>query len=436
MAAPEAIDGNRATERTWQALTSAPRPLWSAAVVAALALIALGCVAVGRRWIDGTAALGDNLPVGRGGQAVAASFWTGVSAGGLLLSSALVLSRRRWRSAISRTAQAIALAALIGVAWHGVVGLGRPDRLAELLPWPDASGLAPNLHSPAFWIPLVTIALALAALLVWLWGLVPDLEIRRERGGSGGRVRWTGWQRWQPAIAAASAMIAVAAVVTSSLPQLLSALPGWHDPLLPIHDLARGTASAVALTTIALVFGRRALQLEPLITPHHLDRLCRLLLALTGLVVYCRGVAFFHAWYAGTFDQAVAFDGQAFGDQRWAYWGALASIAIVPQSFWWRPARRQPAWVALASLLVAIGLWLDGWVTLIAPQQHALIGASWGPYRASAWDVALIGGGVGWFALLVALLLRAVPPIAIADLRHDVAESAARASFTDEEPTP
>jgi len=439
-----------ATEQTWQALTTPARSSGRAVVVVALALIALGGAAVGRCWIDGTAALGDNLPVGRGCQAVNTTFWTGLGAGALLLSSLLMLSRQRWRGAIGRAFDTVALAALLCATWHGVVALGRPAALVELLPGFNPSGLSPNLLSPTLWNAALHIALPAVALLWWGWGQIPDLPLWRERtgnsrraqlqraiarGGLGTAARWPGWRRWQPAVALLVAGCAVAAVLTSSLPQIFSALPGWHDPLWPIHALASALASATAVTALTVVVARRTLQLEPLITPLHLDRLSRLLLALTLLVGYCRSVAFFTAWYSGNFDQAVAFDGQAFGDYGWAYWTALACGIGLPQAFWWRAPRRQPIWIAVAASLVAGGLWLDRWVLLIAPQQHGLVGASWGGYRPSAWDIALTSGGIGLFVLLVALLLWGVPPIAIGDLRHDLAEAAARASFADEEPT-
>jgi hypothetical protein len=175
---------------------------------------------------------------------------------------------------------------------------------------------------------------------------------------------------------------------------------------------------------LTLVLPLRALYgLEDLITQHHIDCMCKVLLATGSMVGYAYVVEFLIAWYSANPYEGFGFINQAFGPYGWAYWVMIGCSVAVPQLFWSGKVRRNMVLVFILSLLVNLGMWCERSVIIVTSLSRDYLPSSWGFYSPSVVEIFTFFGTFGVFAVLFLLFIRFLPIMAVAELKASLPEA-------------
>jgi molybdopterin-containing oxidoreductase family membrane subunit len=155
--------------------------------------------------------------------------------------------------------------------------------------------------------------------------------------------------------------------------------------------------------------------------------MCKVMLV-TGLIVfYGYLMEHFIAWYSGDgYEEHVFFSTRARGPYRYVYYLMLFCNIVVPQSFWWRRARRSVVWMWIASLLINVGMWCERFVIVVTSLHQDFIPSNWAMYYPTWVDFSLLIGTICFFGTLFLLFLKFVPAVAITEvkeLRHELEEA-------------
>jgi molybdopterin-containing oxidoreductase family membrane subunit len=133
-----------------QAVYQALRPP-GRAYKCAVVFLALGVLGLLGAWVyqirTGMGVAGVSFPVGWGVYIGSFVFWIGIAHSGTLISAILLLVRSRWRTAISRSAEAMTVVAIAVAGMFPLVHLGASGCFSHP-PCPQRQILA-QLHGPA-----------------------------------------------------------------------------------------------------------------------------------------------------------------------------------------------------------------------------------------------------------------------------------------------
>ena len=414
---------------------------WWILLVACGAGLVLMAVASAETVGVGIGTWGNNIPVAWAFGIVNFVWWIGIGHAGTFISAFLLLLNQPWRSAIARMAEAMTLIALVNAAAFPVLHMGRPWFLYWLLPYPATMGVWPNFKSALTWdIAAIATYFVVSAIFFFL-GLVPDLATARDALRGRGRRRaygvlalgWIGsgrqWRRRRAALGLLAALAAALVVSVHSIVSLdfsTAQLSGWHSTMFPPYFVLGALYSGLAMVLALAIPVRAAYGLEQVITPHHLDRLAKLLLSLGLVLAYCYVVELFTAWYGGgANDRATHLVHWPRGPYARLYWTMLALNLATPQLLWSARARRDPRVLLPAAVSVLVGMWLERFVIVVASLSRGALPSSWRDYAPTWVDLSLLAGSFGVFGLLFLLFLRFVPMAALSELRRQRFEAEA-----------
>jgi Ni/Fe-hydrogenase subunit HybB-like protein len=410
---------------------------WLIAFAIAGALTVLLFALVTYTFATGIGVFGTTIPAAWAFPIVNFVFWIGIGHAGTLISAVLYLCEQRWRTAISRIAETMTLFAVIQAALFPVLHLGRPWFAYWLLPYPDLMGVWPQVKSALPWDAAAISTYFLVSLLFWYIGLVPDLAIRRDHAATRARriayglfaLGWRGsateWRHWRAAYLvlagiATPLVVSVHSIVSSDF--AIALVPGWHSTVFPPFFVAGAIFSGFAMVLTLVIPIRAAFRLHHVITPGHLDRCAKLIVATGMVVAYGYLMETFIAWYSG--DPADLHLMFAARPATVIFWVMLACNVVVPQIFWSRWARHSVPVLFGASLLINVGMWSERFVIVVRGLERDQLPASWGDYTPSWVDVGILAGTFGFFALLFLIFLRTLPLVPVAEMKEEAAEGA------------
>jgi len=413
-----------------------PGRWWLAlAFTASLAAVFVVCLAV--TVIGGIGTWGNNVPVAWAFGITNFVFWIGIGHAGTLISAILFLLRQPWRTAVSRFAEAMTIFAVMCAGVFPLIHTGRPWLAAYwLFPLPNQHGLWINFRSPLCWDVFAVGTYFTVSLLFWYTGLLPDLALARDRarhplrklvygllslGWNGSARAWNHYEKAYLLFAGLSTPLVVSVHSIVSFDFAVSILPGWHTTIFPPYFVAGAIFSGFAMVCMSLIFLRRFLRLEHIITLDHLEVMNKTLVA-TGLMVgYGYMIEAFMAWYSGSLYERSVFLNRALGPYAWAYWIMLACNVVLPQLFWFRRIRRSP-WLMLPLVIaVNVGMWFERFVIIVTSLHRDFLPSSWGMFIPTWVDLGLLVGSFGLFFTLLLLFCRLAPVIAIAEMKHSLA---------------
>ena len=423
-------------------------PLWSASVVWWILFVvgAIGTLALGiGLWYSvasGTGVWGNNIPVAWAFPIINFVWWIGIGHAGTFISAFLLLLDQRWRSAVSRLAETMTLIALLNAAMFPLLHLGRLWFAYWLLPYPSTMGVWPNFKSSLPWDIAAVFTYFTISLLFWYLGLLPDLATARGRAptrarklaygvlslgwlGTGTEWRRRRWALYMMAALAAPLVVSVHSVV--SLDFSIAQVPGWHATLFPPYFVIGAIYSGIAMVLVLSAIVRHAYRLGEVITDGHLDKLAKLALAGGLLLTYCYVIELFTAWYsADPYERAQYFQHRMHGPFAAIYWTMIVLNLATPHLFWFRALRRRAAVVLAAGCGILIGMWLERFVIIVGSLARDFLPSSWGAYRPTWVDLAILGGSGCFFVLVFLLFLRFLPLAALSELRYDRWQHTAR----------
>ncbi len=365
-------------------------------------------------------------------------FWIGIGHAGTLISAILFLFRQRWRTMVSRAAEAITLFAVITAAIYPLFHMGRVWLAYWLFPVPNQMQVWPNFKSPLVWDVFAVSSYFLVSAMFWYLGLVPDLATLRDRAASPRRRRilellslgWRGSQRhyqhYEKAyliLAGLATPLVISVHTVVSFDFAVSIVPGWHSTIFPPYFVAGAIFSGSAMVVTLMVFARKALHLEDFITVRHLEAMNKIVLATGCMLAYSYAVEFFLALQSGDGYESATILGRMTGPYAWACWLMLGCNALVPQLYWSKRIRTHVPTMLVISLIINVGMWLERFVIIVTGQHRSYLPSTWSDFHPTWFDASTFLGTVGLFLTLFVLFVRFVPILSMSEVKGLLPES-------------
>src|SRR5579859_6399892 len=301
-------------------------------------------------------------------------WWIGIGHAGTLISAILFLLRQRWRTGVNRAAEAMTIFAVMCAGIYPAMHVGRVWYDWWLFPIPNSNSIWPQFRSPLMWDVFAVSTYFTVSVLFWYMGLIPDLAVMRDRART--RVRqflyglfalgWTGsnrhWSNYEKAyliLAGLSTPLVLSVHSIVSLDFSVSQLPGWHTTIFPPYFVAGAIYSGFGMVLMLMLPLRKLLKLEEIITPRHIDVMCKVTLVTGSIVGYSYAMEYFIAWYSGNPYERWTFWHRLFGTYWYGGWAMLLFNVLTPQVFWFKWVRHNLIVVFDVSILVNVGMWFE-----------------------------------------------------------------------------
>jgi molybdopterin-containing oxidoreductase family membrane subunit len=207
-------------------------------------------------------------------------------------------------------------------------------------------------------------------------------------------------------------------------------VPGWHTTIFPPYFVAGAIFSGFAMVLTILLPSRALFGLQDIITPKHLDNMCKIILLTGSMVGYAYMMEFFIAWYCGNPYEQYAFINRATGPYWWAYWIMVTCNVISPQLFWFKKMRSSPVLIFIICIFVNIGMWFERFVIIVTSLHRDFLPSAWSYFTPTIVDVWTFIGSIGIFLSLFLIFIRFLPMIAIAEVKGVLPEAEAHGHDT------
>jgi Ni/Fe-hydrogenase subunit HybB-like protein len=411
-----------------------PKPprAWYIAIAVSISLTGLLFAMIGYLFFRGVGVWGLNHPVGWGFDITNFVFWVGIGHAGTLISAILFLFRQKWRTSINRFAEAMTIFAVICAGLFPAIHVGRVWFAWFLFPLPTQNWIWPNFRSPLLWDVFAVSTYMLVSLMFWYMGMVPDMATLRDRAKTKARqiifgilsLGWRGsnrhWHRYEVAyllLAALATPLVLSVHSVVSFDFAVAQLPGWHTTIFPPYFVAGAIFSGFAMVLTLIIPARQWFGLKEIITFRHLDNMAKIILATGSMVGLAYGTEFFMAWYSGNHYEMFTFLNRAFGPYAWAYWIMVSCNVLVPQIFWFKKARRTPAIMLVAAILINVGMWFERYTIIVSSLSRDYLPSAWGYFKPTPVDLMTLLGSFGLFFTLFLLFIRYLPMVAMAEVK-------------------
>jgi len=414
-------------------LESFPTQKWWAVFGVAFIAFSWGAFMVAKTIATGIGTWGLNSPVGWAVDITTFVFWIGIGHAGTLISAILLLFRQKWRTSINRAAEAMTIFAVMTAGIFPLIHTGRPwYAFYWLFPYPNQRQLWTNFKSPLEWDVFAVSTYFTISLLFWYIGLIPDLASVRDRaknkirklaytilsfGWRGSAKNWNHYEIVCLILAGLSTPLVLSVHTIVSFDFAVSLLPGWHTTIFPPYFVAGAIFSGFAMVVTLLVICREVFNLKSYITMKHLENMNKVMLLTAMMVGYAYIIEFFTAWYSGNMYERFAFINRATGPYWWAYWTMMSCNVIVPQIFWFKKLRTNIKVMFVASLLINVGMWFERFVIIVTSLHRDFLPSSWGYYRMTIYEVAMLVGSFGFFFMFFLIFCRLLPTVAMFEVK-------------------
>jgi molybdopterin-containing oxidoreductase family membrane subunit len=375
---------------------------------------------------------GNMIPVAWGWPIVNFVFWIGIGHAGTLISAILYLFRQKWRTGINRFAEAMTIFAVICAGSFVAIHTGRPWLDWYLFPLPNQNWVWPQFKSPLMWDVFAVSTYFITSLLFWYMGMVPDLATFRDRaktklraalygifalGWRGSNRHWVNFEKAYLLLAAFSTPLVLSVHSVVSFDFATAQLPGWHTTIFPPYFVAGAIFGGFAMVVTMAIPARELFGLKNLITLHHLENCCKVILVTGTMVGYGYSMEFFMAWYSGSHAELFTFLNRATGPYAWAYYTMLFCNVISPQFFWFKKVRTNLWGMLFVVMCVNAGMWFERFVIIVTSLTRDFLPSSWGSYHPSWVDVCTLAGSIGLFMFLFLLFMRYLPMISMVEVK-------------------
>lgn len=410
-----------------------PGRAWWVALAVSMAMLILGVAAESYQLVTGIGTWGLNNTVGWAFDITNFVFWIGIGHAGTLISAILFLFRQRWRTSVNRSAEAMTIFAVICAGIFPIIHMGRPWLGFWVLPYPNLRGpLWVNFRSPLVWDMFAIATYFTISLVFWYVGLLPDFATMRDRAKTKLRKRlfgflclgWNGssrtWSRYETVyllLAGLATPLVVSVHTIVSWDFATSVIPGWHTTIFPPYFVAGAVFSGFGMVLTLMLIVRKVLHLEEYITAHHIDAMCKVIIATGGMVALAYATELFVAYYSGNPYEQFAFINRALGPYAWAYGVMVGCNVVIPQLLWWKRIRGSVLAVFCISIFINVGMWFERFVIIATSLMRDYVPASWSSYMPTSIEVATLIGSFGLFFTLFLLFARFLPMISMGEVK-------------------
>ncbi len=388
----------------------------------------------------GMGVAGINHPVGWGAYICNFVFWVGIAHSGTLISAILYLVRSRWRTAVSRSSEAMTIFAVMTAGLFPLVHLGRVWVFYFILPYPSQRQLWPNFISPLVWDVVAVSTYFTVSSIFFYVGLIPDVAAARDRsvevlgtnhprsqlyrilalGWSGSGNQWRHHGRGYLFFAALATPLVISVHSVVSWDFAMGLLPGWHATIFAPYFVAGAIHSGLAMVLTLLIPMRRIFRLEKLITVDHFEAVAKTMLVTTLIVGYAYVIEPFIAWYSGDiFEQQFSL-WRMTGWIAWLYWILPLLNVLIPLTFVFRRVRRNLVALFAVSIFVNIGMWLERLFIVIGSTAHDFLPHNWDSYFPSWVEISITAGSFAFFFFWFFVFSKVLPTIPLSDVKEDI----------------
>ncbi|HET8612804.1 MAG TPA: NrfD/PsrC family molybdoenzyme membrane anchor subunit, partial [Sphingomonas sp.] len=405
---------------------------WWAAFGASLAIVLAGATAAGLSFEYGPGLWGNNSAVVWGFPISSYVWWIGIGNAGTLISAMLLLTRQKWRSSINRFAETMTIFAVAIAGIYPILHLGRPMYFYWMAPYPSTMHIWPQWRSALVWDFWSILSYLLFSILFFYLGLIPDLATLRDRPGSRiWRKIWgvaaLGWQgtpaQWRTHTRLQWAMAAIATPLVCSVHSIVgldfaaSIMPGWIESIFPPYFVVGAFFSGFAVVVLMAMVIRRALDLEGMIRPSHLDAMAKVILASACVM----GLSYTTEWLSALWTG----EASSLRFLRFSFTGPYLPFQILmlignvflPQLFWSPKLRRNPIALAIIAFGILIGMYLERVQILTNSLSIGWLPAMWTLYVPTIIDFLILAGALSFWVLLVLVTARVLPLVSIYEVR-------------------
>ncbi len=405
-------------------------------------IFSMGMTALLVAWIYqihiGMGVAGISFPVGWAVYIGSFVFWIGIAHSGTLISAILHLVRSKWRTAVSRSAEAMTIIAIMTAGLFPLVHLGRFWVFYFIIPYPSQRQIWPNFQSPLIFDECAVFTYFTVSVIFFSVGMIPDIAAARDHYQHDGKhgfreklYRWLalGWhgrsEQWHHHGRAYLYFAALATPLVISVHSVVSwdfatgILPGWHSTLFPPYFVAGAIHSGLAMVLTLLIPMRKFLHLENLIQRKHFEDVALTMIVTTLIIGYSYVIELFMAWYSGDiFEEQFAY-WRLTGPWAWFYPVIVTGNVLAPLLFLFKRVRTNLVMLFIISLLVNIGMWFERLWLVASSQAHDFLPHNWGWYLPTWVELTILNGSLMFFLFGFFILAKFFPAAPMSDIKTD-----------------
>lgn len=374
------------------------------------------------RWGLGTTGL--NTPMYWGIYITNFVFFIGISHAGTLISAILRITHAEWRRSITRAAEVITVIVLFFGVGSIIVDLGRPDRLLNVL-------LYPNFRSPLLW-DVCSVSVYLAASSIYLYlPLIPDIAILRDYGGKYTwlyrtlALGWTGSERQHRLLDKAIAVMAVLVIpIAVSVHTVVSWVfgmtvqPMWHSTIFGPYFVVGAIFSGIASLIIAMALIRRIYSLQEYFKDIHFSHLGTLLVVFSLLWFYFTFAENLTTFYGQEPAHLEVFYSKLSGRFAPLFWTMVVSCFVIPAALLAHRRIRTVRNTVIASFFVLIGMYLERYTIVVPTLALPRVPSDTVFYTPSWVEVVITLGFGATFIFLYMLFTKFFPIVSIWEVQE------------------
>ena len=409
---------------------------WRPGLLIGTAITGLGALLFFFAWSvqlrHGIGVTGINRPVFWGLYITTFVFWIGISVAGTLISAILRVTGAEWRRPVTRCAEAITLFALSVGGLFPILHMGRAWKFYYMLPIPNSRGLWPNFRSPLMWDAAAIAAYIVGSFLYLSLPLIPDMAILRDRATGWRRTLFgllaLGWQgtvqQWRSLESGIKVMAVVIIPLAVSVHTIVSwdfamtQVPMWTSTIFGPYFVVGAIYSGIAMLMIAMATLRWGMDLGEYLSDKVFNHLGLLFVAMTIAWGYFTFAEHLTVWYSNEVAEARILWDRFTGSFAWLFWTMVVVNFVIPicvLPFRWG---RKPLPVALVSVGVIAGMWLERFLIIVPSLRLPRLAYTVGAYTPSWVEVSILIGSVGLFAFFYFSFVQLIPIISVWEVRE------------------
>lgn len=426
-----------------------PKPAYFVLLLGFVVAFLIGVLSLAIQIDVGVGLSGISHPVGWGVYITNFVFWIGIGHAGTLISAVFFLTRAPWRAPVYRAAEAMTVFAVMTAGLFPLLHTGRPWYAYWLIPYPNQRMLWVNFKSPLLWDVFAVSTYLTISVTFFVIGLIPDLAAMRDRATGIRKLIYTsltvGWnnsyQQWLHYTRGYLLLAAFATPLVFSVHSIvswdfaMSLIPGWHTTIFAPYFVAGAIFSGLAMVLTIVIPMRVVFNLKHYITDHVLQSMARVILFTSVIVGYAYTTEFFIAWYSGNQFERGLFYFRAFGEigdmspfahkgdigfPTIAFWLMVFCNVVAPLPLWRWKIRNNAIALFFISILINIGMWFERFNIVVSSLQRDFMPSNWGSYHFTITEWGITVGSFGFFFTLFLLFIRAMPGMAISELKENM----------------
>ncbi|MCZ6472206.1 MAG: polysulfide reductase NrfD [SAR324 cluster bacterium] len=427
-----------------------PKPAYFLLVAGFATALLIGALSVAIQVDVGMGVSGISHPIGWGVYITNFVFWIGIGHAGTLISAVFFLTRAPWRPSVYRAAEGMTVFAVMTAGLFPLIHVGRIWYAFWLIPYPNQRMLWVNFKSPLLWDVFAVSTYLTISITFFVIGMIPDLAALRDRATGIRKLIYTqlavGWnnsyQQWIHYTRGYLLLAALATPLVFSVHSIvswdfaMSLIPGWHTTIFAPYFVAGAIFSGLAMVLTIVIPMRAVFGWEKYITEHVMQSMAKVILFTSIIVGYAYASEFFIAWYSGNVFERGLFYFRLFGEPAsHAPFGDVGDMTFPQIAFFimvfcnviapiplWRYKIRTNVWALFfIAILINIGMWFERFNIVVSSLQRDFNPANWGTYYPTIVESGITLGSFGFFFTLFALFARAMPSLAIAEVKEGLA---------------